>query len=306
MSTVSIKAVAANPFQSRAQVEGPELDLLVQSIKQHGWWPTKLRARAVNGGYELAYGHRRLAALKKLGHREIDLDVVRMNDLEMAESSLIENCQRENLSDVDKSEAIRRLVDMLLATKEWKDRDTEAQVYVGKLLGYQPSSIKKFLNISKMSEPTKRTMREQNTSWHVADRARQIGGEPMVRHVAKARINRTELDRMAQALSELPVERRQKVVDRVLKDKSTTGDEVTRLVRREAAKVKPRGKSEKPEVDKWMLRWQMTLEDLHSHIKDVLPFKKDIHEYYPARIAKFRDAWDELKSVVEELLRKTK
>ena len=54
----------------------------------------------------VCFGHRRLAAVKHLGWKEVEVDVVKLSDKEMALQGLIENLQREELNDADRGDGI--------------------------------------------------------------------------------------------------------------------------------------------------------------------------------------------------------
>jgi len=61
------------------------------------------------GRYQLVFGHRRLAAARSLGWKTIKAEVVELTDEKMLEESLIENLERENISDFDKALVFQRL-----------------------------------------------------------------------------------------------------------------------------------------------------------------------------------------------------
>lgn len=64
----------------------------------------RLRASAdVKGRYELIYGHRRFLAAKKLGWKVIRAEVVNADDEDVLKQSLIENFEREGISDYEKA-----------------------------------------------------------------------------------------------------------------------------------------------------------------------------------------------------------
>jgi ParB/RepB/Spo0J family partition protein len=59
--------------------------------------------------YELVYGHRRFLAAKQLGWLTIRAEIVELSDEESTQESLIENFERDELSDYEKALAFERL-----------------------------------------------------------------------------------------------------------------------------------------------------------------------------------------------------
>src|SRR5215471_13210594 len=99
--TVKIKDIRPNPFQSRKAMDADATKSLAEEIARIGLWTGALRGRQHDGHVELCFGHRRLEAVKLLGWKEVDVDLVRLTDEEMALQALIENLQREGLTDAD-------------------------------------------------------------------------------------------------------------------------------------------------------------------------------------------------------------
>lgn len=299
---IEISTIKNNPFQSRTEILQPELNLLVHSIKSSGWWNTPLRVRKNGSGYELVWGHRRLAALKQLGRETVEVEVVPLTDLQMAEESLTENCQRENLTDVDKADSIARWLDMLLKER-FRNREAKAIEYIGKQLGYRPSSVEELLNVAKLSRETKDLLRTARTGWGVVNAANRLGGEKFVSHIARSGLGIKEVERMRLAIAELPVQQRRPIVERVIREKITSGEVVKELVRREAARLKPRSSS-KPEIGLFLKQWSGDFEGLADRIQVVVKFKKEVRENYPAEVALFRTSWEKLVKSVTELMGK--
>jgi predicted ABC-type ATPase len=106
---VSIDLVDPNPFQVRDKksmaLSTESIKTLAAEMKERGVWDHALRARKKGRRYELCFGHRRLAAMKRLGIRKVSVDVVDLNDDEMATDTLVENFQRNGLADGEKRKA---------------------------------------------------------------------------------------------------------------------------------------------------------------------------------------------------------
>lgn len=98
-----IELVEPNIFLTRYS-EPIEIEDLAQSIQSQG----QLEAIGVRphpdkkGYYQIIYGHRRLAATKRLGRKTIRAEIKDVNDKSMLQMALIENVQRQEISDFEK------------------------------------------------------------------------------------------------------------------------------------------------------------------------------------------------------------
>jgi len=103
---VPINKVRPNPYCTREKsseaLSEEAIDSLADEIKTLGWWGGSFKARQRNGVFELAFGKRRLAALKKLGHKTLTLDVERLTDEQMKLLMAAENFQRHSLTEWEK------------------------------------------------------------------------------------------------------------------------------------------------------------------------------------------------------------
>lgn len=86
------------------------LDELMASIVQKGLLQP-IVVRAVDGGFEVIAGNRRLEACKRLKLRSIACHVVELDDKEAYEVSLTENVQRKTLNPIEEGEAFKKYVD---------------------------------------------------------------------------------------------------------------------------------------------------------------------------------------------------
>jgi len=81
---------------------------LGESIREHGQLQAVI-VRPRGSGYELVVGERRLRACALIGLSEIEADVKDVDDVTASELRLIENTQREDLSDAEKGDAVLAL-----------------------------------------------------------------------------------------------------------------------------------------------------------------------------------------------------
>ncbi len=121
----STDEIQASPFQPRRHFNEEQIAELAESIRERGLIQP-LIVRRVNGQLELIAGERRLRAIRSLGQKEVRVIVSEATDQEVAELTLIENIQREDLTPLEEAEQYR-----LLQTRFSMKQEVIAQ-HVGK------------------------------------------------------------------------------------------------------------------------------------------------------------------------------
>lgn len=299
--TISVEDIRPNPFQSRKTVDSAAIERLAKEIEATGYWGGSLRVRQHNGKYELVFGHQRLRALKKLGHKRIDVDVQTLTDVEMAEQSLVENLQRHNLLEIDKAEALQRLYEMekTRSGSGVSDKDIIRRLML--LLGYtNEQTLYQFLGMAHLAEDTKKIVREHNMPRGAVSAARGIGGEAMVKHAAKHRISELGLKPISKILTPLSEPVRQKVVETIVKDKLTTSAEVEKIARREQAKTIKKDEIP-PDLMLFVRKWTADLKAWQRKLASAAKYKAYIHQH-PEAVTAFKDAADAFIRELQELL----
>ncbi|MDW7673093.1 MAG: ParB/RepB/Spo0J family partition protein [Bacillota bacterium] len=114
---IDVKNIAPNPYQPRSYFDTETLQELAQSIKEHGI-VQPLAVRKINDKYVLIAGERRLRAAKIAGLTEVPAIVLELTDQQMAEVSLIENVQREDLNPMEEAYSYHRLINDFKITQE--------------------------------------------------------------------------------------------------------------------------------------------------------------------------------------------
>lgn len=104
----AVSDITTSPFQPRRHFNEKQIAELADSIRESGL-VQPLVVRRVDGKYELIAGERRLRALKKLGMHTVKVVVHDATDQEVAELTLIENLQREDLTPLEEAEQYRLL-----------------------------------------------------------------------------------------------------------------------------------------------------------------------------------------------------
>lgn len=116
-STVSLKIseIEPNRNQPRKEFEPEALNELSDSISQHGVLQPLIVRPIFGGGYEIVAGERRFRAARMAGLTEVPVIIRELTDAQTMELALIENLQREDLSDLELAmgyESLMREYDM--------------------------------------------------------------------------------------------------------------------------------------------------------------------------------------------------
>lgn len=126
---VKLSKIEPNREQPRKKFDEDALQELSESIKQVGLLqPILVQQR--DGYYEIIAGERRWRASKLAGLKEVPVIIRNYTEQEIAEISLIENLQRENLNPIEEALGYKRLIDEFslkqdeVAEKVSKDRST--------------------------------------------------------------------------------------------------------------------------------------------------------------------------------------
>lgn len=105
---VSTNLLKPNPSQPRKQFEQGALEELAESIKENGVIQP-LIVRRIDGGFEIVAGERRWRAAKIARLEKLPVVIRTATDQDVAELTLIENIQREDLNPIEEAEAYEKL-----------------------------------------------------------------------------------------------------------------------------------------------------------------------------------------------------
>lgn len=126
-----VRPSARNP---RHHIAG--IDELADSIDTHGLLQPVV-VRIVAGGYELIAGHRRLAAVQRLGWSKVPAVVREEDQADAYILTLVENLQREDLSPREEAQAL----EVLVRERGWSTRQ------VGKAISRGPMYVSRRLRV---------------------------------------------------------------------------------------------------------------------------------------------------------------
>ena len=114
---LKISQVEPNRNQPRKQFDKESLQELAGSIKQYGIIQPIIVAKKEDY-YEIIAGERRWRAAKMAGLKEVPVVIKEYSEKEIAEISLIENIQRENLNPIEEAKAYKSLIEEYDLTQE--------------------------------------------------------------------------------------------------------------------------------------------------------------------------------------------
>jgi ParB family chromosome partitioning protein len=118
VTTLRISHVEPRKDQPRKTFDSEALAQLADSIAMHGVIQPILVRDSGNGFYEIIAGERRWRASKLAGLTEIPALVVDADELKVAQMSIIENIQREDLNVLEEAQAYDTLMDRYGLTQE--------------------------------------------------------------------------------------------------------------------------------------------------------------------------------------------
>jgi len=93
LKIVPVAKLLPNPFRNIKDypIDEEKVALLEESYRETGVWPNILARPAKGGKYEIAYGHHRMAAMKKSKFKEVAIVVTDMDDETMFKTMVREN-----------------------------------------------------------------------------------------------------------------------------------------------------------------------------------------------------------------------
>ena len=116
-TTLKLSQVEPNRKQPRKKFDKESLEELAESIRQYGIIQPIVVCKR-DDYYEIIAGERRWRAAKKAGLKEVPVVIKEYTDKEIAEISLIENIQREDLNPVEEANAYKKLIEEYGLTQE--------------------------------------------------------------------------------------------------------------------------------------------------------------------------------------------
>jgi ParB family chromosome partitioning protein len=109
--TVDIDRITPNPFQPRSVLDPAKLQVLADSIRQHGIIQPLVVREAANSRYVLIAGERRWRAAQLAGLSAVPVVIMDAAPRAQLELALVENVVRSDLSPLEEAAAYRQLIE---------------------------------------------------------------------------------------------------------------------------------------------------------------------------------------------------
>jgi ParB family transcriptional regulator, chromosome partitioning protein len=150
---VPVESIKPNPHQPRRTMNEATIAELAASLKANGLIQPVV-VRAVDEGYQLIAGERRLRAAKVAGLSEIPALVREADAYAQAQMALVENIHREDLNPLERAVAYSELMTQLGLT----------QAELAARLGEQRSSVANYLRLLDLAESVRQLVRDGKLS----------------------------------------------------------------------------------------------------------------------------------------------
>ena len=118
IQTLRISEIEPKADQPRKYFDTESLEVLAESISQHGLLQPIIVRKSEGGFYQIIAGERRWRASKLANLTEIPAIVMEADALKAAEIAIIENVQRENLNPYEEAQAYASLMSEFKLTQE--------------------------------------------------------------------------------------------------------------------------------------------------------------------------------------------
>ena len=115
---LNITQVEPNANQPRKTFDDEKLEVLAESIRQHGLIQPIIGTKPVNDRYTIVAGERRWRAAKRAGLTKISAVIKDYNKKTVTEVALIENLQREDLNPIEEALGYKDLIEEHHLTQE--------------------------------------------------------------------------------------------------------------------------------------------------------------------------------------------
>jgi ParB family chromosome partitioning protein len=117
-STLPLTALVHMPFRSRVNIDGPDFEELVESVKELGVLEPLIVRFLKTGFYEIVAGERRFRAAEHLKLTSVPCVIRPLTDEQAYEVQLIENIQRKDLSDMEKARMLDYMIKNFHCTQD--------------------------------------------------------------------------------------------------------------------------------------------------------------------------------------------
>jgi ParB family chromosome partitioning protein len=156
--SLAVDQLSGDPAQPRQTFPEESLAELAESIRTRGVLQPILVRPSGAGRYRIVAGERRYRAARLAGLDEVPCLVREFSDDEALAVGLIENVHREDLTDIDKSDALRRLKD--LTGQGWEE--------IARAVHLSHVRVRTLASLQTLAVPVKEAIRARRVAGRVA------------------------------------------------------------------------------------------------------------------------------------------
>ena len=206
ITSIRIADIEPRKDQPRRKFDDESLQLLADSIQIHGvLQPIIVRENSsYPDTYEIIAGERRWRAARMAGLSEIPVVVVDGDDLKIAQISLVENVQREDLNPVEEAFAYQALIDNFGLTQEQLSKEVgKSRSAIANMLRLVdlPDEALELLRDGKLSRGHARALLPLENSEYIILLANRIVAEDLsvrrVEEIVKKALSQKDIEALA-------------------------------------------------------------------------------------------------------------
>lgn len=211
ITTISLSNIEPRKDQPRKQFDDESLQLLADSIAIHGvLQPIIVRENSLYPDtYEIIAGERRWRAARMAGLSEIPVVIVDGDDLKIAQISLVENVQREDLNPVEEAFAYQALIEKFGLTQEQLSKEVgKSRSAIANMLRLTdlPDEVLELLRDGKISSGHARALLSLEEDEQMTSLANRIVNEDLsvrrVEEIVKKILVQKDLDQLKETPTE--------------------------------------------------------------------------------------------------------
>lgn len=176
---IKLEEIKPNPYQPRKYFDQEKIDELARSIEEHGVFQPIILKKTTEG-YLIVSGERRFRASKQVGLTRIPAVIRNYTDAKVAEISLAENLQREDLTPMEEAFAYDLMLNELKITQnELASKVGKSRSYITNTIGLLrlPEEVQEMINKKNISMGHARTLSKLKDEVTIIEYANKILNE---------------------------------------------------------------------------------------------------------------------------------
>jgi ParB family chromosome partitioning protein len=209
---IKLSEIHPSPNPVRKTWDDDKLAELAQSIDKHGL-VVPIKVRPNSGGYEIIYGHRRVEACRQNNAEEIESIVEGLDDTRALIEALIENLQREDLSEEDEGAAYLLLAQEGKTQRQIAKDISKNPAEVAKKAKYATDPVLKILSTSDMGDKANKALKLRSAFGDDVETRERLAQKVVDEELSEPKLTRViklyqdaETQELKEALIDTPVD----------------------------------------------------------------------------------------------------